>query len=871
MLATSLTSTSLVAAAAQPIAPLQTYVNETRTFVINGAFGGSTSLAYEASLYDGRALPSWMKFDGSTGTFTFRPPSTEVGRVYRIKLLATDDTDTSFYLLVDDESDDCTVEANFDHRGMLLGCSSGTVELFGKTSTGSYRWTGPNGFQSTSESPRVSRPGLYVLDPNGGSSCSRRSIVEVMLKDYGCSEKSAKNNIPVGNIRVDRNSGTAPLRVKFDGTGSSDSDGKVITYSWYWDGGDASGTKPYITFPEGTHEVFLVVTDDTGARSTDRITIKAEKPVATADAVSYWYEAECAQVGSKWTIGSSSSASRGAYAVSGSTSTSSAPSDNADNQLRFDVQVAKSGNYHLFALVDASNTTSDSYWVRVNGSPWIKWYTGFELGSGFQWNKTSGTLALRAGANRIDFAYRESNTKLDKIVVTTDASEPNGQGGEADNCSADPNRDEPVAASDNFWLEAECAFVGRRWTTQTSSSASTGKYVVVRSGNSTNSAPSDISDNRVRFTIASAKSGSYKLFARIDAASNTDDSFWVRINGGSWYKWASGITQGRGFQWNKLPRTVDFREGSNTVDFAFREDGARLDKLFLTKGSSTPSGTGSGASNCGSDAPTDDSSVTNVWMEAECGRVGNDWTKYTGSTTGYYFDGANSPDGPSMDSDERIDVNVNVAKSGTYHLFLRMEASSLSSNSFWVRVDDGSWMKFWKKVGGGDLLTQGTQWRKVGDDGKDASFKLSAGTHRITITQREAGTRLDRLLLSTSANTPTGSGGAASNCGSSTSVEMMGLATTPVADEPTLPEATTLSLYPNPASSDLTVELTSGYEGRVNVLLTDVTGRRVQELYFDKAGDQLRTQLDVSQLPDGMYHLRVLEGDQQTMRPFVKQ
>ena len=877
LLASTLTSASLTAAAAQPIPPLRTYINTTQSFVVNGAFGGSESLAYEASQYDGRALPSWMKFNNSTGVFTFRAPAEELGKVYRITIRATDDTDTSFYILIDDDSQGCEVEANADHRGMLLSCGSSTVQLHGRSSTGKYRWTGPDGFTSSSSDPWVTKPGLYLLDPDGGSACSRMSIVEVLHPNYGCSEKSAKNVIPVGRISADRTSGTAPLKVRLDGTGSSDSDGKVITYSWYWDGGDASGTKPYVTFPEGTHEVILVVTDDTGARSTDRITITAGKAAPAVDAATYTLEAECAEVGSRWTKTSSGSAAGGAYVVSKSTSMDSAPSDGPDNQLRFTVDVAKAGDYYLFARVDAPSASSDSYWVRVNGSPWIKWYTGFETGRGFQWNALTNALALRVGSNRIDFAYREPNTKLDKIVLSTEDNEPDGQGEAGSNCgSSQPET--PVAGNqDNFWLEAECASVGSRWSTQSSSSAASGKYVMVRSGNAMTSAPSDIADNRVRFSINSAKAGSYKLFARIDAASNTDDSFWVRINGGNWYKWASGIEQRRGFQWNKLPKTVDLRDGSNVIDFAFREDGTKLDKLFLTKSSTTPSGTGSDASNCGEDTPDDtptNDGVTNLWMEAECGYVGGAWTKYTSSSTGFYVDGRNSTSGPSTNPEEYINIPVTVQKAGTYHLFLRMEAATLTSNSFWVRVDNGNWMQFWKAVGGGDLLTQGTQWRKVGHDGKDATFQLGAGSHSILIANREAGTRLDRVLLSTSATEPTGVGGSAINCGSSTSVEMMGMATTPAPaedGETLLPEETTLSLFPNPVSFDLTVELSSDYAGRVDVLVSDATGRQVQELHFDKAGEQLRTQLDVSALPNGMYHLRVLEGDRQTMKPFVKQ
>ena len=863
--------------AATPISPIVTYANTTQAFVVNGAFGGDDNLAYEATLYGGDALPSWMKFDSGTGTFSFRAPAGDVGKIYRVTVTATDDSFTSFYVLVDDDSYSCQVEANTDHRGQVIDCATGTVQLHGETSANGYQWSGPNGFSSTKASPYVSAPGLYVLTTTASSGdCPRKSIVEVVAD---CSTDSGKNLIPVGRIKADRTEGSAPLSVQFDATASADADGKVIDYNWYWDGGYASGSRPDITFPEGSHEVILVVTDQLGARSTDRITIKAGKEVAETPtaAGTYWLEAECAEVGSGWKVQSSGSASEGAYVVNDNTSTGSVPSASSANMVRFSFS-ASAGTVNLFARVDAPNNTSDSYYVRVNGGSWITWNSGFDLGRGYQWNRLRTTVTLRDGGNTVDFLYRESGTKLDKIVLKGGTTLPSGTGSAATNCGGDDGTQPSSPTADNFWLEAECAQVGDRWSTLTNSGASAGQYVVVRSGSAMTSAPADTDGNRVRFAV-NAKSGDYKLHARIGAPSNVDDSFWVRVNGGSWYKWASGIDHtGNGFAWNTLPKLLGLRDGANTIDFAFREDGTRLDKIYLTKTGGKPSNMGQPGTNCGAggdEGPMADDGPRNYWLEAECGQVGSGWTAHnTGTASGgrkLSYEGSNSTtSAPASDARQQLKFEVSVDKAATYHLFLRMEAADRASNSFWVRVDNGSWVKFWKEGDGTDLLTQGTQWRRVAHDGKYVSFPLGAGEHTIIVANREAGTQLDKLLLSTSTTTPTGFGGAANNCSGSSSQTLQMMNTTVGTTEEEVSGEPVLSVYPNPASVEVTVDLTSGYAGRVDIVLTDVTGRRVQQLQFDKAGDQLRTPIDVSALADGMYYLRVVEGDRQTVRSFAK-
>jgi len=64
--------------------------------------------------------------------------------------------------------------------------------------------------------------------------------------------------------------GTTASAVAFDGSASSDTDGRIVSYDWtFGDGGTASGAKPTHAYnTAGTYTVTLTVTDDSGRKAT---------------------------------------------------------------------------------------------------------------------------------------------------------------------------------------------------------------------------------------------------------------------------------------------------------------------------------------------------------------------------------------------------------------------------------------------------------------------------------------------------------------------------------------------------------------------------------------------------------------------------
>ncbi|MGB6150466.1 MAG: malectin domain-containing carbohydrate-binding protein [Pricia sp.] len=163
---------------------------------------------------------------------------------------------------------------------------------------------------------------------------------------------------------------------------------------------------------------------------------------------------------------------------------------------------------------------------------------------------------------------------------------------------------------EEVWLEAECAIVGSGWTTVDDGSRSGGQYLVPPSN--FQSSPSNNSSSIVSFDF-SVTAGTYKIFGLVRTPSGTQDSFWVRVNGGPWVRWNS-IPPSNDFVWHRIhlneqlsqPRSFEFIDGVNRIDIGHREGGVGLDKLYITQTDDVPRNLGGASTNCGGTGKTFD-------------------------------------------------------------------------------------------------------------------------------------------------------------------------------------------------------------------------------------------------------------------------
>lgn len=119
-------------------------------------------------------------------------------------------------------------------------------------------------------------------DPDGDGYSNYREF------QAGTNPLVANNNQdPVAVITADVTSGDAPLTVQFSGMDSSDSDGRIIQYSWATsDGAEDEGSTFSHTFEAaGNYTVTLTVIDNLGATHTTSLDITANEPNAAPVAV----------------------------------------------------------------------------------------------------------------------------------------------------------------------------------------------------------------------------------------------------------------------------------------------------------------------------------------------------------------------------------------------------------------------------------------------------------------------------------------------------------------------------------------------------------------------------------------------------------
>ena len=78
------------------------------------------------------------------------------------------------------------------------------------------------------------------------------------------------NQAPIATFTATPPTGTAPLSVFFDGSGSTDPDGIIVSYAWdFGDGNTSTGdTTSNVFTAAGTYNVRLIVTDDSAASDT---------------------------------------------------------------------------------------------------------------------------------------------------------------------------------------------------------------------------------------------------------------------------------------------------------------------------------------------------------------------------------------------------------------------------------------------------------------------------------------------------------------------------------------------------------------------------------------------------------------------------
>jgi len=398
--------------------------------------------------------------------------------------------------------------------------------------------------------------------------------------------------------------------------------------NWYWKKvSNRNGADPVkFDLTQGTHTIKIKVRED-GAKI-DKLFLtneqtylptgiggEAENVPGEPEKESHWLEAEYPEsIVSPMQVKSDSSSSESKYVF--------VPNGHGNYyspgsvMATYSVNVQYDGEFVLWARVIAPSGVDDSFFVQIDDGSDNLW--DVPLNSSWDWNKASDrngaspvVFQLTKGAHIIKIKAREDGTKIDKILLTSDMDLiPSGLGELADNIPEQP-------AEESHWLEAEYAnSIASPMQQDDHASSSEGQYIHAPNGSgSYTSGPTAV---MATYDVNIDQAGEYVLWGRVISPSEVDNSFYVQIDQGDNNLW--DLPYDSNWYWKKIsnrngadPVIFVLSKGVHTIKIKAREDGAKIDKLFLTNNFDyVPSGVGETAENIPSG-----SVVETHWLEAE--------------------------------------------------------------------------------------------------------------------------------------------------------------------------------------------------------------------------------------------------------------
>ena len=181
--------------------------------------------------------------------------------------------------------------------------------------------------------------------------------------------------------------------------------------------------------------------------------------------------------------------------------------------------------------------------------------------------------------------------------------------------------------------------------------------------------------------------------------------------------------------------------------------------------------------------------------------------------------------GTEIENSPRMDFDIDFVKTGTHYVWIRGWSSDSDDNSVHVGINGNM-------ISTADKLeypaTSAWEWTKSTKDGADAEINIpSTGVNTLNIWMREDGTRLDKIVLTTSAGyVPSGTG---------PEEKIISIKET-VANKPELFNLE--QNFPNPFNPDTIIKYQITRSGHVELNVLNINGQKVKNLHhgYQSAG-----------------------------------
>ena len=236
--------------------------------------------------------------------------------------------------------------------------------------------------------------------------------------------------------------------------------------------------------------------------------------------------------------------------------------------VEFHFTLPVDGSYLLNARVDGPNPHSDSFFVTIDGSNGGSYL--WDIPQGWQYSSLTPrgqlepeVLQLAAGNHVIRFHQRESNARLDAVVLTPRST-----------------FDSPAVAGQR--IEAETGQLSGGFQRLFDLQASQEQYVAIPSGPLQNS----LSEHYVEFYFEIFSAGDYRLDARVDGPDPHSDSFYVTVDqqppaGLLWDITPGWNLQSLADRGDSAPTVLTLDAGLHRIRIYQREAGAGLDWIMV--------------------------------------------------------------------------------------------------------------------------------------------------------------------------------------------------------------------------------------------------------------------------------------------------
>ena len=260
------------------------------------------------------------------------------------------------------------------------------------------------------------------------------NLVVINLDDAGT------NLDPIANAGVDQTvvdvDDNGSEDVALDGTGSTDPDGSIASYSWSENGTEiATGATPTVTLAVGVHTLVLTVTDNEGATDDDTMVITVNEDVTLGECPDYLPNEDLAIVlpfgsltaGADEVAGTSTNTNGSACAIE------VVNNDSGQPWSRYAIPIVLAdhginGGDRLFISVDGNSSQGFArFEINQNNTPNTS-LGAFSFGSG--WSTYDTTITVPSGLTTIDLWFHSNYTQSSAgraaydnlIVVNLDAT-----------------------------------------------------------------------------------------------------------------------------------------------------------------------------------------------------------------------------------------------------------------------------------------------------------------------------------------------------------------------------------------------------------------------------------------------------------------